>query len=126
VSEFHNVLKKLRSNRNITQSELADEIGVSKSTISMYETNHREPDFETLEKIADYFNVDVGYLLEADNYNPDAISPFDVQTKRIIKVMAAHSDKKLSPLAIKSIEEFIEYQYSKIDKEDTETNKTKK
>lgn len=50
-------LKYLRKQDDITQQQLADALGVGKSTISMYENGNREPDFETLEKLADYFNV---------------------------------------------------------------------
>ena len=42
---------------------MAQKLGIAKSTISMYENGNREPDFETLEKIADFFNVDTDYLL---------------------------------------------------------------
>lgn len=50
-------LRYLRKLDNITQLELANHIGISKSTVSMYENGQREPDFETLEKFADFFNV---------------------------------------------------------------------
>lgn len=52
-------LRYLRKSENTTQQELADSIGVAKSTISMYENGQREPDFETLEALADHFNVDM-------------------------------------------------------------------
>lgn len=52
-------IKYLRKLDNLTQQQLADALGVAKSTISMYETGQREPDFETLEAIADYFNVEM-------------------------------------------------------------------
>lgn len=55
-------IRYLRKSENLTQQELAAIIGVAKSTISMYENDQREPDFETLEAIADYFNVDMNYL----------------------------------------------------------------
>ena len=38
-------------------------LGISRSAVSMYETGNREPDLETLEKIAKFFNVDMNYLL---------------------------------------------------------------
>lgn len=47
----------------INASRNGRKIGISRSTIGMYETGAREPDFETLEKIADFFNVDIDYLL---------------------------------------------------------------
>jgi repressor LexA len=42
---------------------LASKLGIAKSTISMYENGKREPDYETLELIADFFNVNIGSLL---------------------------------------------------------------
>lgn len=60
---FNEVLKNLRTEHHLTQVELANKLGLSFTTISMYERGQREPDFETLEAIADYFNVDMDYLL---------------------------------------------------------------
>ena len=60
--KFSDNLRKLRSDRGVTQSELAKAIGVSPSTVGMYETGEREPNFDTEEKIADYFNVSLDYL----------------------------------------------------------------
>lgn len=60
---FEKRLRELRISRNLTQNKLAEELGISKSTISMYENGNREPDFETLELIADYFNVNLGSLI---------------------------------------------------------------
>jgi transcriptional regulator with XRE-family HTH domain len=56
-SEFASKLKLLRESNNMTQHELAEKLKVSKSTVSMYELGNREPDFDTLEAIADVFNV---------------------------------------------------------------------
>ena len=60
--QFGNVLRSLRQRNNMTQKQLADIFGVSESRIGMYERCQREPDFEMLEAIADYFNVDMDYL----------------------------------------------------------------
>lgn len=73
MATFKDMLKYLRNRDHLSQSELADKLGVAKSTISMYEVGKREPDFETLEAIADLFNVDMNFLLgksgsENDNY----------------------------------------------------------
>lgn len=66
---FPCILKQLRSRDDITQLELANAIGVSRSAIGMYESGEREPDFETMEAIADYFNVSMDYLHGKSN-NP--------------------------------------------------------
>ena len=60
---FKDMLKYLRNREHLSQAELAEKLGVAKSTISMYEVGKREPDFETLESIADFFNVDMNFLL---------------------------------------------------------------
>ena len=65
------MLKYLLVRDNLSQAELADKLGVAKSTISMYEVGKREPDFETLEAIADFFNVDMNFLLGKDGSEND-------------------------------------------------------
>lgn len=56
-------LKEIRMERKISQQKLADIIGVSRSTIAMWETAGSQPDNEMLKKIADFFNVSTDYLL---------------------------------------------------------------
>lgn len=56
-------LKLLRGERDINQRELARVLKLSASTIGMYETGQRTPDADTLQRIADYFNTTVDYLL---------------------------------------------------------------
>lgn len=63
MANFGSILKNLRTSRGITQGELAAMLDVSRSTVGMYETGGREPDFETMEAIADIFNVDMDYLM---------------------------------------------------------------
>lgn len=71
MANFKEILKYLRNREALSQSELAQKLGVAKSTISMYETGKREPDFETLEAIADLFNVDMNFLLGKDGSEND-------------------------------------------------------
>ena len=61
--DFAQRLRELRLNKGLSQKELGERLGLHNSTISMYERGEREPDFDTLDLIADYFNVDVQYLL---------------------------------------------------------------
>lgn len=63
MAAFANILKTLRTERQLSQLELATRLGISKSAVSMYEQGRREPDFDILNKIADIFQVDVDYLL---------------------------------------------------------------
>lgn len=63
--------KRLRESRELTQVDMAKILDVSRSTIGMYEQGKREPDFETLEKIADFFNVDLDQLTGRETTQKD-------------------------------------------------------
>lgn len=60
--DFAKRLKELRVSRGLTQDDLARELRLVKSSISMYENGKRKPSFEVLEAIADYFNVNMDTL----------------------------------------------------------------
>lgn len=67
MKAFKDVFKELRQARDLTQAELAKRLGVSRSTIGMYEAGARRPDYDDLEAIADFFNVDMAFLLGETN-----------------------------------------------------------
>ncbi|RHS65916.1 XRE family transcriptional regulator [Clostridium sp. AM45-5] len=60
---FNENLKAARERKNMTQKEVADNIGVAKSTYSLYESGNREPNVQTIKKIADTLNVSADDLL---------------------------------------------------------------
>lgn len=57
-----NRIKTLRKEKGLTQQELADRLGTSKSAISMYEKGNRRPSFEIADALSDFFGVSIGYL----------------------------------------------------------------
>lgn len=59
-------LKKLRRDRNLSQQEIGDLLGVSGATIGRYESDKMEPGSEAIVRLADYFNVTTDYLLGRD------------------------------------------------------------
>ena len=63
MAKFSDRLKLLRAEKGLSQADFAKQIKLSKSSVNMYERGEREPGLETLERIADYFNVDMDYLL---------------------------------------------------------------
>lgn len=65
--EFKDRLKDLRNEKGVSQEELGKVLGYEHATISQYESGKRKPDFDTLHKIADYFNVTTDYLLGRTN-----------------------------------------------------------
>lgn len=56
-------LKQLRNEKKLSQQELADKLGINRSTYARYETSATQPDYETLQKLADFFDVSIDYLL---------------------------------------------------------------
>lgn len=56
-------IANLREKRGLTQEELSSKLGISRAALSHYETNRREPDYETLRNIANYFDITLDYLL---------------------------------------------------------------
>jgi len=60
---FGDRIKELRQKKKISQDELARQMNLSRTTITMWETNKREPDFESVKTLAGIFNVTTDYLL---------------------------------------------------------------
>lgn len=63
MKDLATILKDLRNEKGFSQDKLAYDLNTTRSAIGNYETGRRSPNYETLEKIADYYNVDMDYLL---------------------------------------------------------------
>ncbi len=72
------LLKKLREEKGLTQSELGRELGISPSTVGMYEQGRRVPDVPILKKMSAFFNVSIDYLLENVNHDVPMKMPKDL------------------------------------------------
>ena len=70
-------LKELRKNKGLTQDELASSLNIQQQTYGKYELNKREPDIQTLCKIADYYGVSLDYLCE---HKTEQLADFGVIT----------------------------------------------
>lgn len=63
---FSEKLKKLRKEKRVTQIELAKILSVDCSTVTKWETGKSNPDLNKIQKIADFFDVSIDYLLGRD------------------------------------------------------------
>lgn len=81
-------IKETRKALKITAKQLATMVNVAESTMSLYENGKREPDYETLKKIADCLNVSIDYLLgkEPAPLPTSNLSPLPQRGMRIIPV----------------------------------------
>ena len=73
--KFKDNLKELRKKKGLSQVELAEKLGFSKSLIGLYETGDRKPSFEALEAIADFFNISTDYLMGKDDKSVYYLDP---------------------------------------------------
>lgn len=94
-------LKNLRKQKGITMKQLGLIIGVSESTISLYESGKRQPDYETLKHFADYFNTSVDYLLGREEKNTNSII-YIKETSLIKKI------KKLNQIDLIKAEAYVD------------------
>lgn len=67
--KFSDKLRNLIEERNLTQKKVANDLNIAPSTMGGYVQGSSEPDFETLRRIAEYFNVSADYLLGVKSIN---------------------------------------------------------
>lgn len=115
-------IAQLRQEKELTQEGLAELLGISRPGLGLYETDKREPDYETLGKIAKYFNVSTDYLLGHTeirkyteiNVTPKEFFPPDIaeEIEHYANYIRIFKEKKYSPEEVSEIAEFIR-KYSK-------------
>ena len=90
--EFKDRLKELRKKRGLSQVTLAERLGLSKSTIGAYETGDITPSVEALNAIADFFNVDLDYLLGKEEGSTYYLDP---EAAELAKEIANRKDLRI-------------------------------
>lgn len=65
--KFGDVLRDLLEEHNLSQKKFAEDLNISASAVGNYVRNNREPDFETLKKIAGYFHTSTDFLLSCSS-----------------------------------------------------------
>lgn len=103
--KFNVRLKQIRQKNNLTQSELADVLGLKPTAISNYESERNEPSFEKLIVLSKYFDVSCDYLLGVtDSYLPIGGEVLD---KDIVDFFDLY--QQLTPESIVEISNYIKY-----------------
>lgn len=106
-------IRETRTQRGISQSELAKRINKSKSAVCGYESNAQIPPSEVLVSIATVLNVSLDYLVGFDVEEPVSLKNFNSQQKKAIGLLLEEFSKptdsspKLSPQQIAIIQELI-------------------
>jgi len=74
MSQVGRNIKKFRENKNLTQEEMAEQLNVTRQTVSSWETGRTEPDIETLERIAAALDVTVEELIYSRRLNTPVVT----------------------------------------------------
>lgn len=109
-----NKIRALRKEKNMTQADLAKVLKVSSRTIGFYETGDRDPDTETLGKLADYFDTSIDYLLGRTDIRPETN---DMNSSHMAFEKKYNYDEELPEEAKKEIASFLEYIKHKYNKD---------
>ena len=98
--DFPKRLRSLRLGHKLTQEELGKKINVTKVSVSGYENGNRVPDMETLQKIAEVFDVQVDYLLGRtdDPTPPKKSKPYYALTEKDERDIARDLERMMSDL----------------------------
>ena len=117
-------LKKLRQGKKLTQTEFADKIGISRGTYAHYEINKRHPDYQTLIKIAKFFDVSTDYLLGVTD-NPSRDENKEQKLKEFLEQPGVPYDENtyIPEEKLKALRELLESVAEKLpDPEEREKN----
>ena len=108
-------LKELRKEMNLTQVELSQALSISRSSLSLYEINKREPDCETVSKIADFFDVSLDYLYGrsidtciAKTRVTTISASLTEKEKRLLEIFDKIKDETLQDKAIMKLEGYVD------------------
>ena len=104
---FSKRLKLLRKNADVTQDELAQYLQVSRSTIAGYETKNRQPDYDKLYMIAQFFHVSTDYLISGSDIRPVEVSTVDSSMNE--RMLKYHLRTIYATLSLKSKQDLLEY-----------------
>lgn len=93
---FPQRLRELRKGKNLTQNDMAKLLNITVQAYGAYERGRSQPDFDTLVKIADFFNVSIDYLLGRTNipYSANQFAEEKFNDPDLLEVfIRAHEDK---------------------------------
>lgn len=85
--DFGSKLKELRAQNGLTQKQLADQLGITKSIVSFYERQERTPSPEVLRKMAAIFRVSTDFLLDIDRTKRLDVSDLDDDDIQLVSLL---------------------------------------
>ncbi|WP_082236037.1 helix-turn-helix domain-containing protein [Halobacillus massiliensis] len=113
-------IKYLRNKNNLSQKRLSEALGMSNVQLSRYESGARQPDYDTILKIADYFDVSIDYLFgrpESTSQDNNEEEDFIKEINRLLEkyeiddfsFFDIEKWKSMNPEQIKELESYFQY-----------------
>lgn len=94
---YKNRIAVLRKSRNLTQDDMSTTLGISRAALSHYEKGRREPDYDTLITIADFFKVSLDYIMGRTD---DPLASLDPDTRTFTDRLELSNDQLLEQFAL--------------------------
>lgn len=118
-------IKQLRKENGLTQTALAEALGVTKGTVSTWETNSRTPSFEALDSMSDIFKRSFDYIMgKSDDATPRVLSEEDLESIALSRVeddLTEYALKyaRLDSYGHEAVEAIIRAEYNRCRNENT-------
>lgn len=117
-------IAELRKQKKLSQIKFAEKFGVGRSTIAMWETGDREPDVETIQKLADFFDTSTDYLLGRIDephplgYDPDKVEAIFAHRRDDYMQELSEADQKQIEKILKEIAHLVAQREKKKEDDD--------
>lgn len=92
--EFGKRLEQLLEERELTQRQVSNDLHIAATTLNGYVKGNREPDYGTLVRIAEYFEVSTDYLLGVTNIRKGSEQPLDVREGDLVGIYRSLQPEK--------------------------------
>lgn len=101
-------LRNLLEQEGITQKQLAEELNISATTLNGYVKNRRQPDANTVIRLASYFNTTTDYIYGVTTIREPLSSPYNAEEQHLINIYRGMPEDK-KPLYIETGKTFSSF-----------------
>lgn len=108
-------IKEARQNNSLTQEQLANKLGIAKSTLAGYETGSREPGIGMVAKIMHVLNVDANYLWQDETDFPMQVSYDEMQHIKKYRELDDHGREMVDIVLLKEYDRCISFEDNILD-----------
>jgi transcriptional regulator with XRE-family HTH domain len=105
---FNEKLKRLRRNQNMTQQDLAEALGIDRTTVTKYESRDIPPPMTSVRKICELFGVSMDYMMGTEEKDELPVRLLD---KRVLILQRAADENNLTDKELEDILNYAMYRF---------------